>query len=431
MPERTGLIYQERKERPERCRLVFTGIGAITPIGLNAQETWNNLLAKVNKAKTIVDDRFKARVAVPIEDYNPLDYFSVRDLKRLSRATQFSSIACKEAMIDAGIMAEDGKLVRSISPMRAGVHIGTGIGGIQDYAETSKVIDLLGPKKVDPFAVLRILPERVTTVPSMERGLSGWSGTTIVACATGAVNIAQAGILIQADKADIMLCGGAEGTLTEVVMSGFGNMRALPSEFNEAPQRASRPFNLDSRGFVPSEGSAIFLLEELNHAIGRNAKIYAELAGMHCSADAYDPVIPNSPIIAKTIEIALEDAKLEPSEVDLIITHATSTGISEESEIEAVRKVFGEQLKDVKITAPKSIVGHSLGAAGAINVLVAIKSIQEGVVPPTINLDNRDPKFADLDIVTEPIECELKACLVNAFGFGGINSVLVIKKYQE
>lgn len=431
MPERPDLTYKERKERPEKCRLVFTGLGAFSPIGRNTLETWNNLLRAENHAERIVDERFRAQVAIPINDYDPLEYFPKRDLPRLGRATQFSLIASGEAMRDAEILDDNGKLINSIPPMRAGAQIGTGIGGIEDYARAQRTIEEKGPRNVDPFAVLRILPDRVSSAPTIEYGLRGWSGTTVVACATGARNIADAAILIQADKTDLMVCGAVDGTLSGTLMEGFGQMRALAHDYNDDPKRASRPFNVDSKGFVPSEGAFIFVLEELNHARNRGAKIYAELVGMHCSADANNAVTSDADVIAKTIELSLNDAKVCPNEVDLIVAHATSTGVSELSECEAFRKVFGDQLGNIKITAPKSILGHSLGAAGAANTFVAIKAIQEGLVPPTINLDTPDPRFADLDIVTEPTACRVDVVLVNAFGFGGLNSVLTIRRYNN
>jgi len=421
--------FGERKERPGSARLVVVGLGAFTPLGPNVDEMWTNYLAGEKRAKLLFDERFDSRVALPIDKYNPLDYFPKRQLSRLGIATQYSGIASKEALVDAGIISEDGSAKTEIDEMRFGVHIGTGIGGVEDYGEAIRVLDLKGPSRIDPFSVLRILPERVATVPSMMFGFRGWSGTTVAACATGEVNIANAAILIKANRADVMLCGGAEGTLTEVVQAGFGNMRALAMGFNDNPESASRPFNVDRSGFVPSEGAAVMILEELEHAKARGAKIYAELAGMHCSLDANHDTQPHNEVIAKTIDIALYDAKIRTP--DLIVAHGTSTKQNEENEVDAWRMVFKEDLPNIRITAPKSVFGHSLGAAGAINAIVAVKAIHEQIIPGTVNLDNIDPKFRDLDIPRKSVRYPVKTVVADSFGFGGINAVLVFKEYEK
>lgn len=425
---------KESEVRPQR-RVVVTGIGAITPLGKSAEESWQNCLSgKSNFIALPYDKRFRSRVA-SVVDFDLGDYFSGRELAHLKsrahRSVQFSLVAVGQALSDAGLLKNGETLLEDIDDFRIGARIGTGIGGADQYVDVYKTIDKKGADRVDPASILRILPERTVSVPSMKYGLKAWTASSTTACATGAGNTADAAVLIQANKADIMVCGGTEAAISPVMVAGFANMGALSISYNEKPNNASRPFDSARDGFVPGEGAVILVLEELNHALNREAKIYAELAGMWSSADAKNSVQPDPDNVAKTIEFALADAGVDKDDVDLIVAHATSTYIGDLKEIEALRKVFGEKLSRIPITAPKSSFGHLLGAAGSLTAMIAIKAINEDRIPPTINVENLGEEFTDLYIVRGRCEDrEINVAVANAFGFGGLNTVLVFRRFQ-
>lgn len=433
MGSERSLGQKELEFRPQH-RVVVTGIGAITPLGKTVPESWENSLLGKSCASVVADERFPTRVVHEI-DFKLSDYFSGKELQNLQQRTprnsQFGVIATCEGLQDAGLLNNRDSLIENVDRDRGGIRIGTGVGGVEEYAQASKRLLKEGPNRVDPLAILRTLPERATVVAVQKFGLRAWPGTNVMACATGAGNIADAAVLIQANKADFFVCGGTEAVLTETMLAIFGNIQATSSNFNNAPNKASRPFDAIRDGFVPSEGAVVLVIEEATHAIQRGARIYAELAGVCTTGDGKHDVLPDPENVARTIKLAMEDAGVLPEEVDLIVAHATSTPQGDLSEIKAYRAVFGDLLPKIAITAPKSMFGHQAGAAGALNAMIAVKAIETGKIPPTINLENPSPEFQDLNLV--PGSCQerdIKVALANAFGFGGLNAVLVFRRFS-
>ncbi|OGD92920.1 hypothetical protein A2697_05335 [Candidatus Curtissbacteria bacterium RIFCSPHIGHO2_01_FULL_41_44] len=433
MVERNGteISPKEHEVRPGR-RVVVTGIGAVSPYGMNVDEMWQNVLAGISRARVIVDERFRSRIAIPMADYDQAKLFTQAERKirqRSSRASQYSFLAAKEALADGGHTVNN-ILDEGIAKSRFGVFVGTGIGGMEYYRQAGKILEETGPKEIPPSTILQVEPERVSSIINLFWHLKGWSGSLVTACSTGIDNMAVSALLIRLGINDYMVCGGTEGEITDIVMAGFGNMEAMADgRYLNEPWRASRPFNSDSTGFVPSEGASIMILEAEEVALKRNAKVYAELVGVNCNNDGNHETVPGAHEEAEAISNALEDANVKPEEVDLYVAHATSTGLSEKTEMEAVRIVFGDHVRNLAICAPKSIMGHQLGAAGATTALFAVKAIYEGVIPPTINIDNVRPEFADLDIVKKPRKKDVRVAVAFSAGFGGYNGVLVFKKY--
>lgn len=433
MGNERSLGQKELEFRPQR-RVVVTGIGAITPLGKTVEESWQNSLLGKSCASVVADERFRTRVAHKI-DFNLQEYFSGDELRELQQRThrnvQFGLIAACEALSDAGLLNNNGNLIDDVDRDRGGVRIGTGVGGVEEYARAFKILSEQGPRRVDPLGILRILSERTTAVTIKKFGLRACPGSNVMACAGGAGNTADAFVFIQANKADYFVCGGTEAGLSETMLAMFGNIRATSSNFNNAPNKASRPFDAARDGFVPSEGAIVLVIEEATHAIQRGARIYAELAGVCTSADGKDDVLPDPENVARTVKLAIDDAGVLPEEVDVIVAHATSTPQGDLSEIKAYRTVFGDLLPKIAITAPKSMFGHQAGAAGALNAMIAVKAIETGKIPPTINLENPNPEFRDLNLVPNSYQQkEVKVALANAFGFGGLNAVLVFRRFS-
>lgn len=420
---------KEHEIRPQR-RTVITGMGALSPLGTSFHETWTNVNKGLSKVEVVQDESYKGRIAMPIR-FDPDDFLSLQERKikqRASRAAKFAYLATREALEDAGLTI-DNALKEEIDKERFGVYVGTGIGGIEHYYEAKKIIAEKGPGRVPGDIIFKILPERSTSIVNLAWGLKGWSGSIVTACATGGQNIAESMHKIRLNINDLMVCGGTDGTVTDVLMAGFGNINALADKFIEDPQKASRPFDEDSSGFVPSEGAAIMILEDEEHALKRAARIYAELAGVWCNDDGFHEAQPDPVMQAKAISNALRDAGVRPEEVDLYVAHATSTGLSELKEVEALRMVFGEHVSNIAITAPKSTLGHQLGAAGAMTALFAARSVYEGIIPPTINLENPREEFHGLNFVKESQKRKVKVSVGFSAGFGGFNAALIFKEY--
>lgn len=422
----------EIKEREGGRKVVVTGMDAITPLGFSWKETWGNLVKGVNTAITLFDERFRGRVASPIVFFDPDKFFSSNERRiktRSSRAAQFSYIAARGALADARLLCDEHSSEVEIDYDRWGVYVGTGTGGVEEYRRAAKIVESEGPRKIPAQTVFKVLPERVGTVLNLAFGFRGRSGTTITACATGLTNIAQSAEYVANGKMDGMISGGTEGTISDVIMAGFANIGVLPSKFTDRPQIASRPFDEESEGFVPSEGAGIVVLENEEIALSRDADIKAELAGFAWNNDAKHESLPDHNGLARAIILALEMANLKTTDVDVYVAHGTSTGLNELSEMKALVQALGKHAYKVAITAPKSMLNHQLGAAGALTSLVAISILKHDVIPPTINIGMLKKDFAKFDIVQKVRDVKANVVVAAAAGFGGHNAVAVFKRY--
>jgi 3-oxoacyl-[acyl-carrier-protein] synthase II len=408
-------------------RVVVTGLGAITPIGTGVQSFWNNLLGGKSGISTISlfdASDLATRIAGEVRNFDPLDYMDKMDVRKYDRFTQFALVASQEAVRDAGIRID------ALDPYRAGVIIGSGIGGLQTLLDQHDILRSRGPRRVSPFLIPAMIPNMASGVVSIKHGFRGPNMCTVSACASANHSIGEAQKYIQRGEADIMLCGGAEAPVVELGVAGFVSMKALSTR-NDEPERASRPFDVDRDGFVIGEGAAVIILESEEHALKRGAKIYATLAGYGVSADAHHMAAPEpSGLGAKRcMENAIQDAGLSLTDIGYVNAHGTSTPPGDKSEVLALKNLFGEHIREVKISSNKSMIGHLLGAAGGAETLATVLTVNTGKVPPTINLDN--PEF-DLDFVPHrSVDVTIGAAINNSFGFGGHNASLVVTRYEE
>ena len=412
-------------------RVVITGMGAVTPIGIGVENFWNALLAGksgISLIESIDTERHTVKIAGEIKDkdFNPEDYLDPKDAKRMDRFTQFAMVAADEAIADSGI-DEAG-----IDPYRIGVIVSSAAGGFKTFEKNHIAMIEKGPTKGSPFTVPMLIVDMASGRISMKHGYKGINKAVVSACATGSHSIGDALRSIQYGDADVVVAGGCEATITTLGIGAFTAVRTL-SKRNDEPQKASRPYDKDRDGFVMGEGAGVLVLEEYEHAKKRGAKIYAEIAGYGQTADAYDMVAPDPEGrgAIKSMELALEDAGLKPADIDYINPHGTSTGLGDIAESQAIAKIFGdkEQNKNLVVSSTKSMHGHMLGATGAVEGIVCVKAIMEGKVPPTINLDNQDEHVANLDYVPHKArDKKVHAALSNSFGFGGHNATLVFKE---
>ncbi|GIW89888.1 MAG: 3-oxoacyl-[acyl-carrier-protein] synthase 2 [Pirellulaceae bacterium] len=414
--------------RPEKRRVVITGLGVVTPLGCKVDELWRRLLAcesGIHPLRLFDPTPFKVRFAGDIYDWDPSDYIDKKELKRLDRFTQFALVAAQDAVQDAGLdfSKED--------PYRCGVILGSGIGGLHEIETQTEKLLTKGPDRVSALTIPKLMLNAAGGNISIRFGLKGLNYTVATACASAANAIGDALRAIQFGDADVMLTGGSEAAITPMGLSGFQNMRAL-SERNEDPARASRPFDLDRDGFVLSEGAGILVLESLEHALARGARIYCELMGFGCSSDAGHITQPDEQGLgaARAMANALDDAGIEPTAVQYINAHGTSTPLGDRAETVAVKNVFGEHAYRLAISSTKSQLGHSLGASGGVELVVTVKALQDNIAPPTINLETPDPE-CDLDYVpNQPRPMRIDYAMSNSFGFGGHNASLVIGRYN-
>ena len=412
-------------------RVVVTGMGALTPIGSTVKEFWNNAINGKSGAKPISrfdPTNFKTKFACEIDDFSPAKYLDRNEIKRSDLFTQYALYAASEAMEDSGLKVD------SMDPFDVGVIWGSGQGGMDTFEKEVKAYCESGyMPRFSPFFVPRMITNMASGMISIKFGLMGINYTTVSACATSNSAIMDAFNYIRLGKAKAFITGGSESPITEASMGGFNSMKAMSTN-NEDPQGASRPFDVDRNGFVMGEGAGALILEEYEHARARGAKIYAEVVGAAMTSDAYhiSATHPEGLGAAKAMQIALKEAENTPEEIDYLNTHATSTPVGDLSEINAVRKVFGDQPERLKISATKSMTGHLLGGAGAIEGILCIKSIQEGIIPPTINTAVIDPEIPEkINIITgESIESEVNIAMSNTFGFGGHNSIVVFRKMK-
>jgi len=408
-------------------RVVVTGMGVITPLGFDLDTLWNNLM-EGRSGVSVIDhfdvSEYPTRIAASIRDFNPEDYMDRRDARKMDRFVQFAVAASDLALRDAGL-----KVGENADPERVGVYVGSGIGGLGTWEEQHRVLLENGPKRVSPFFIPMMIANMASGQISMRNGAKGPNSTSVTACATGTHSIGDSFRLIQRGDADVMICGGAEATITPIGMAGFCAMRAMSTR-NDEPERASRPFDVDRDGFVMGEGSGILVLEELEHALKRGARIYAEVIGYGMSADAHHITDPDPDGPARCMALAIRDAGLKPEDVQYINAHGTSTPVGDKSEITAIKRTFGDHAYKLAVSSTKSMTGHLLGAAGGLEAVILALSIQRGRLAPTINVDNQDPE-CDLDVVpNKPRDLDLRVGLSNSFGFGGHNATIVMRKYE-
>jgi len=401
-------------------------MGMVTPVGLNVKETWQGILAGksgVGMVEGFDITDYPTKIWAKVKNLNIEDYIPQKDARKMDPFTQYGMVAAEEAMRDSGLVMDD-ELA-----LRAGVAVGAGIGGIETITNNQDKLMSGGPRKVSPFFIPAGIINMVAGQISIRHKLKGPNISVVTACTTGTHNIGLAGRMIAYGDADIMVCGGAEMTLTPLCLAGFSAVRAL-SKRNEDPEKASRPWDKDRDGFVMGEGAGILVLEEYEHAKARGATMYAELVGFGMSGDAYHITSPdeNADGAARAMQVALNDAGIQPSKVDYINAHGTSTYMNDMNETKAVKRVFGEHAHKLAISSTKSMTGHLLGAAGAVEAIFSVLSLRDQIVPPTINLDNPD-EGCDLNYVPhEAQNRKVDYVLSNSLGFGGTNGSLLFKR---
>ena len=411
-------------------RVVVTGMGAITPVGNDVATTWRSLIDGRSGTAPITKfdaSAFPVRFAAEVKGFDPLKYMDRKEAKRADQYTQYAVAGARQAMTDAGLVERNG-----MDPDRIGVIIGSGIGGLKSFEEQHDVYRERGVGKISPFFIPMFIADIAAGIVSMAFNAKGPNYATVSACATSAHAIGDAYRTIQYGDADIMITGGAEATVTPMAIGGFANMKAL-SERNDSPETASRPFDATRDGFVMGEGAGILILEELEHALKRGARIYAELVGYGATGDAYHLTAPapDGEGAQRAMKRALKDAGLAPKDIQYINAHGTSTPANDLNETRAIQAVFGEAANNINVSSTKSMTGHMLGAAGAVEAIISAMVVGEGIIPPTINYQNPDP---ELDLNYTPntaVKREVDAVLSNSFGFGGHNTTLAIRRFQN
>jgi 3-oxoacyl-[acyl-carrier-protein] synthase II len=406
-------------------RVVVTGMGAITPLGIGVEPTWEGMRSGrsgIGKITLFDASDFSSQIAGEVRDFDPAVWMEPGDVRHTDRFAQFAIGASAMAVDDAGLDFE------RVDPTRAGVLIGSGIGGTWTWETQHRNLLEKGPRRISPFFIPMLITDMASGRVAMRYGAKGPNSAVTTACATSAHAIGDAAEIIRRGDAEIMIAGGAEAAVSPLSLGGFCAMRAL-SKRNDEPARASRPFDRDRDGFVMAEGAGIVILEQLEHAKQRNARIYGEVVGYGMSADAYHVTQPqpDGEGMALSIEAALRDAELSPDEVNYINAHGTATPVGDPAETRAIKRVFGDHARTISISSTKSVTGHPLGAAGAVEAIACLCAMRDAVAPPTINLDNPDPE-CDLDYVpNEAREVDARVTMTNSFGFGGHNATLVLR----
>jgi len=405
-------------------RVVVTGMGVVTALSSKVEDLWKRICAGesgVQEIKSFDTKDFKVKFGGEVYDWTTEGYIEPKEAKRIDRFTQFALVAGIDAVRDSGIdFSKD-------DPFRCGVILGSGIGGLHEIEEQHSRLILKGPDRVSAFTIPKLMVNAASGHVSIQYGLRGPTTAVATACASAANAIGDAMKAIQYDDADVMISGGTEAALTPMGLSGFSNMRALSTR-NDDPKRASRPFDVDRDGFVLSEGAGVMVLEEYEHARKRGAKIYAEILGYGMSADGGHITSPdeNGTGAARAMDRALHDARMNVTQIGYINAHGTSTPLGDQAETVAVHTIFGENAKSVSISSTKSQLGHLLGASGGVELIFSMLAIRDGIIPPTINLENPDPK-CDLDYTPNKArERKITAAMSNSFGFGGHNASLIV-----
>ncbi|WP_090830371.1 MULTISPECIES: beta-ketoacyl-ACP synthase II [unclassified Bacillus (in: firmicutes)] len=408
-------------------RVVVTGVGAVTPLGNDVNTTWKNILAGksgVGPLTRVNADEYPAKVAAELKDFNPENFIDKRDARKMDRFTQYAVAASLMAVKDAEL-----NITEENAP-RVGVWIGSGIGGMETFEQQYETFMNRGYRRVSPFFVPMMIPDMATGQVSITLGAKGFNSCTVTACATGTNSIGDAFKVIQRGDADAMITGGAEAPITKMSVAGFCANTALST--NPDPASASRPFDKNRDGFVMGEGAGVVVLEELEHALARGAKIYAEIVGYGATGDAYHITspAPGGEGGARAMKMAIEDGQLKPEDIDYINAHGTSTDYNDKFETLAIKEVFGEHSYKLAVSSTKSMTGHLLGAAGGIEAIFTVLAMKENILPPTINLQNPDPE-CDLDYVPNEARPKvIKAAISNSLGFGGHNATIAFKKYE-
>ncbi|MFH0067312.1 beta-ketoacyl-ACP synthase II [Peribacillus sp. NPDC056705] len=409
-------------------RVVITGMGVVSPIGNNVEKFWRNLTegkSGISSIDTFDVSNHKAKIAGIIRDFNADEILGKNEARRLDRFTQFALAAAEQAWADSYLDIDD------VNLERLGVYVGSGIGGIETFIDNVDTLREKGPRRVSPTLVPAMISNAAAAQISIKWNAMGPTMSPVSACAIGNTAIGEAFRLIRFGEADAVFAGGAEAAITDLSLASFGNATALSTR-NDNPTKASRPFDVNRDGFVMSEGAGILILESLSHALRRNAKIHAEVIGYGASSDAYHMVAthPEGKGAYLAMKMALKNAKISPEEIDVISAHATSTEVGDRSETLAIKKLFESKAYQLPITANKSMLGHMLGAAGGVEAIALAKSLQEGIIPPTINLEKPD-SLCDLDYVPGIArKVKINTGLSNSFGFGGHNAAIVLKKYE-
>ncbi len=409
-------------------RVVITGLGVVTPIGTGVESYWNSLIegkSGIKKIERFDVSEFSSQIAGLVEGFNPKDFFDARSIRRMDKSTQFALASAMMAKDDANIdFSQD-------DPYRIGAVLGSGIGGMETLDGQFRTLINKGPGRVSPLFIPMMISNILAGQIGMQFKAKGPNMVITTACASATHALGISYKLIRDGEADIIISGGSEAAITPLALAGFCSMKALSTR-NDAPEKASRPFDKERDGFVMAEGAGVLILEELEHAKKRGAKIYAEIIGFGMSADAYHITAPDpeGEGAKKAMELAIMDAGIKPQDVDYINAHGTSTPLNDKLETLAIKKLFGEHAYKLAVSSNKSMIGHLLGAAGAVEAVATALTLKEGVIPPTINYENPDPE-CDLDYVpNEKRVKDVKIALSNSFGFGGHNASIVLKKYE-
>lgn len=410
-------------------RVVITGMGVLSPVGIGLEEFWTSLTegkSGIGPVTHFDASNLATTIAGEVKDFDPQKYMDKKEAKRMDRFTQFAVAAAAMAMEDAGLSKNN------VDCERVGVILGTGIGGTNTFEDQHRVLGTKGPGRVSPFFVPMMIANMAAGHISIALGAKGINYTVITACASGTNSVGEAFKALQRNSADVIITGGTEAAITPMAMAGFASMKAMSTR-NHEPQKASRPFDAERDGFVMGEGSAILVLEALEHAKNRGAKIYAEVVGYGCSADAFHITAPapGGEGGARAMKLAVEDAGMSSEEVDYINAHGTSTDLNDKYETLAIKTVFGDHAYKMAVSSTKSMTGHLLGAAGSVELIASVLTIKNSIIPPTINLENPDTE-CDLDYVPNKARIqEVNVALSNSLGFGGHNATVIVKKFKE
>jgi 3-oxoacyl-[acyl-carrier-protein] synthase II len=408
-------------------RVVITGLGVKTSMGQDIETFWSNLTSGKSGVSMIENfdvTEYPTRIAAEIKDFDLEQYVDRKEARRMDRFVQFAVAASVDALKDANLNVKE-----DTDPERVGVYVGSGIGGLTTWEEQHRILLEKGPKRVSPFFIPMMIANMGSGQISMVTGAKGPNSTAVTACATGTHSIGDSYRMIQHGEADVMICGGAEATISPTGVAGFCALRAMSTR-NDEPQKASRPFDVDRDGFVMGEGAGILVIESLEHAQKRGARIYAELIGYGMSGDAYHMTDPDPDGAARCMAKAIKSAGIAPEEISYINAHGTSTGIGDRSETIAIKKALGDSAYKVAVSSTKSMTGHLLGAAGGVEAVICGLTIKNGLIPPTINLDNQDPE-CDLDYVPNVARpADVNIAMSNSFGFGGHNATIIMKKFE-
>ncbi|WP_164215005.1 beta-ketoacyl-ACP synthase II [Virgibacillus sp. YIM 98842] len=411
----------------EKRRVVITGLGAVTPMGNDTKSLWKNVVAGksgIDFVTKVDKDEFPTKIAAEVKDFDPTHYMEKKDARKMDPFTQYAVASSKMAVEDAKLTIDDS------NAHRVGVWIGSGIGGMSTWEDQHEKYLNKGARRVSPFFVPMMIPDMAAGQVSIQLGAKGINSCTVTACASGANSIGDAFKSVQRGDVDYIIAGGTEAPISNMSFAGFSSAKALSTA--EDPQKASRPFDKERDGFVMGEGAGILVLETLETALERGAHIYGEIVGYGATGDAYHITAPaeHGEGAARAMQHALDDAGINPNEIDYINAHGTSTALNDKYETEAIKTVLGDHAQNVSISSTKSMMGHLLGAAGGVEAIISVKSIEDGIIPPTINYENPDPD-CDLDYVpNEARKQDVNVVVSNSFGFGGHNVALVFKKYE-